>query len=208
LEKEKKALDDATAEKALALDKKIKTIGNYVHESVPENNNEVYLTLSDTFGPLSDNMQDFNTVIRTYPENVTQEKKDVLSHHEVLTRIDGYDPERGVKIVGHRGYFLRQYGVFLNQALINYGLEFLSSRGYTAIQTPQFMLKSYMAKTAQLEQFDEELYKVVDGDPANDKYLIATSEQPISALHADEWLLEKDLPIKCAFQHTKLILPD
>ncbi len=80
--------------------------------------------------------------------------------------------------------------------MINYGLEFLSERGYTALQTPQFMLKDYMAKTAQLEQFDEELYKVVDGEAHNDKYLIATSEQPISAFHADEWLLAKDLPIK------------
>jgi seryl-tRNA synthetase len=119
-----------------------------------------------------------------------------LSHHEVLSRLDGYDAERGVKVVGHRGYFLKNYGVFLNQALINYGLEFLSSKGYTALQTPQFMLKDYMAKTAQLEQFDEELYKVVDGDEQNDKYLIATSEQPISAFHADEWLLDKNLPIR------------
>jgi seryl-tRNA synthetase len=53
-----------------------------------------------------------------------------------------------------------------------------------------------MAKTAQLEQFDEELYKVIDGDAQNDKYLIATSEQPISAFHADEWLVTKDLPIR------------
>jgi seryl-tRNA synthetase len=113
-----------------------------------------------------------------------------------LTRLDGYDPERGVKVVGHRGYFLKKWGVFLNQALINYGLEFLDSKGYTPLQTPQFMLKEYMAKTAQLEQFDEELYKVVDGDAQNDKYLIATSEQPISAFHADEWLTVKDVPIR------------
>ena len=58
------------------------------------------------------------------------------------------------------------------------------------------MLKDYMAKTAQLEQFDEELYKVVDGDAKNDKYLIATSEQPISAFHAEELLTPKDVPIK------------
>jgi seryl-tRNA synthetase len=142
--------------------------------------------------------QDNNTELRTWtPEGITVEKRDVLSHHEVLTRLDGYDPERGVKVVGHRGYFLRNWGVFLNQAMINYGLEFLSQRGYTALQAPQFMLKDYMAKTAQLEQFDEELYKVVDGDAQNDKYLIATSEQPISAFHADEWLMNKELPIKC-----------
>lgn len=130
------------------------------------------------------------------PDGVKVEKKDVLSHHEVLLRLDGYDPDRGVKVVGHRGYFLRQWGVFLNQALINYGLEFLTQRGYCPLQAPQFMLKDQMAKTAQLEDFDEQLYKVIDGDAKNDKYLIATSEQPISAFHADEWLVAKDLPIK------------
>jgi seryl-tRNA synthetase len=110
-----------------------------------------------------------------------------------------------VKVVGHRGYFLKSWGVFLNQAMINYGLEFLSEKGYTALQTPQFMLKDYMAKTAQLEQFDEELYKVVDGEAQNDKYLIATSEQPISAFHADEWLLAKELPIKYAIRLVSLV---
>ncbi|KFY76185.1 hypothetical protein V498_09739 [Pseudogymnoascus sp. VKM F-4517 (FW-2822)] len=182
LEKEKKAKIELAGEKDVALKKKIATIGNIVHESVPVHNNE-----------------DNNVELRTWaPEGFSVEKRDVLSHHEVLTRLDGYDPERGVKVVGHRGYFLRNWGVFLNQAMINYGLEFLSERGYTALQAPQFMLKEYMAKTAQLEQFDEELYKVVDGDAQNDKYLIATSEQPISAFHADEWIMNKELPIKYA----------
>ncbi|KAI0592979.1 seryl-tRNA synthetase [Biscogniauxia sp. FL1348] len=181
-EKEKKALLELAAQKDIALQAKVKTVGNLVHDSVPISDNE-----------------DNNVVQRTWaPEGVVVEKKDVLSHHEVLLRLDGYDPDRGVKVVGHRGYFLKQWGVFLNQALINYGLEYLSSKGFIPLQTPQFMLKDYMGKTAQLEQFDEELYKVVDGDAQNDKYLIATSEQPISAFHADEWILAKELPIKYA----------
>jgi len=54
-----------------------------------------------------------------------------------------------------------------------------------------------MAKTAQLSQFDEELYRVSESDdPTTDKYLIATSEQPISCLHTNEWLLPNQLPIK------------
>lgn len=128
------------------------------------------------------------------------EKKDCLSHHEVLTRIDGYDPERGVKIVGHRGYCLTGYGLFLNLALVNYGLEFLWKKGYKPNQPPHFMLREQMAKTAQLEQFDEELYKVTenDDDKQTDKYLIATSEQPLSVLHDSEWLQDADLPIKYA----------
>jgi seryl-tRNA synthetase len=64
--------------------------------------------------------------------------------------------------------------------------------------TPFFLRREVMAKTAQLSQFDEELYKVV-GD-ADDKYLIATSEQPISAFHAGEWFEKpsEQLPIKYA----------
>ncbi|KAM3550391.1 hypothetical protein MY1884_008271 [Beauveria asiatica] len=182
LEKEKKLTVESAVLKEKNLRTKIKTIGNLVDDSVPISNSE-----------------DNNAVQRTWaPEGVTVEKRNVLSHHDVLLRLDGYDPDRGVKVVGHRGYFLRQWGVFLNQALINYGLEFLSQRGYCPLQAPQFMLKDYMAKTAQLDDFDEQLYKVVDGDEANDKYLIATSEQPISAFHADEWLIAKDLPIKYA----------
>ena len=115
----------------------------------------------------------------------------------MLTRLQGYDPERGVKIVGHRGYCLIKYGLFLNQALINYGLDFLFQKGYCPNQPPYFMLRDKMAKTAQLEQFNEELYKIDDGNGV-DKYLIATSEQPLSALHEGEWLNDKDLPIKYA----------
>lgn len=180
VEKSRKELLDSAAVKEADLKAKLLTVGNIVHDSVPVSNDEAN-----------------NEIIRTWtPEGVTVEKKDCLSHHEVLTRIDGYDPERGVKVVGHRGYFLKQWGTFLNQALINYGLEFLMLRGYIALQAPQFMLKDQMAKTAQLSDFDEELYKVSDGPPQNDKYLIATSEQPISAFHADEWLLKTDLPLK------------
>ena len=132
------------------------------------------------------------------PEGVTVEKKDCLSHHEVMTRAEVYDGERGVKLVGHRGYFLRKWGVLLNQALINYGLHFLVDKGYDPIQPPFFMKAEYMAKTAQLEQFDEELYKVIEDKDGEEKYLIATSEQPLSAMFADEWLTEKELPMKFA----------
>lgn len=64
------------------------------------------------------------------------------------------------------------------------------------LQTPFMMSKDVMAKTAQLDDFDEQLYKVVDG--TDEKYLIATSEQPISAMHMNEWMLPGDLPKKYA----------
>jgi hypothetical protein len=67
----------------------------------------------------------------------------------------------GREVAGSRGYFLKDYGVLLNQALVNYGLSFLLRRGYTLLQTPFFMQKDVMSQCAQLSQFDNELYKVL-----------------------------------------------
>ncbi|KAG9293010.1 hypothetical protein G9A89_016372 [Geosiphon pyriformis] len=181
-------------EKEDTLKLKASTIGNIVHDSVPvsldENNNEIIRewVSVDPVAEIGDEKR----------YNNTEHKEGLLSHHEVLYRIDGYDSERGTNVAGHRGYFLTNDGVDLNLALIQYGLSFLKKREYKKLQTPFFMRREYMAKTAQLEQFDEELYKVSgDGD---EKYLIATSEQPISAFHANEWFERpaEQLPLKYA----------
>lgn len=68
--------------------------------------------------------------------------------------------ETGADIAGGRGFYLKGDGVRLNQALINFGLDFLEKKSYTLLHTPFFMRKEVMAKCAQLAQFDEELYKV------------------------------------------------
>eukprot|EP00743_Colponemidia_sp_Colp-15_P001278 GILK01001401.1.p1 GENE.GILK01001401.1~~GILK01001401.1.p1 ORF type:complete len:480 (+),score=84.67 GILK01001401.1:38-1477(+) len=162
---------------------KLRAIGNIVHESVPISDNEDNNRVERRWGTVTP-----RTIDGT-PGNA--------HHHEVLAMIDGYDPERGVNVAGHRGYFLKGPGVMLNLALINYGVSFLNARQYTALQPPYFMKKDVMAKTAQLSQFDEELYKVV-GDGDDDKYLIATAEQPISAMHLNEWIEEEALPIRYA----------
>jgi seryl-tRNA synthetase len=175
-------------QKGTELQKKLCQVGNIVHESVP-----IHLNEKD------------NVTLRTYVKGdqlLYYGKDDKKYHqHELLKMIDGYSPKQGVNLVGHRGYFLKGYAVLLNQALINYGLNFLSQKKkYTPLQPPYFMNKEMMSKTAQLEQFDEELYHVKGG--SDDCYLIATSEQPISCYHYGEQLLAKDLPIKYAGMST------
>ncbi|KAG4304026.1 hypothetical protein PORY_002549 [Pneumocystis oryctolagi] len=181
LQVRRKEVEVLEAEKEQVLKQALKTVGNIVHDSVPVSNNE-----------------DDNEVIRTWSPDGTVEKKECLSHHEVLLRLDGYDSERGVKTAGHRGYFLKGCCVLLSQALINYSLNFLVERGYIVLQTPHMMNKDMMSKTAELEDFDNQLYKVIDGD--DEKYLIATSEQPISVFHFGEWfeVPNEQLPIKYA----------
>ncbi|KAA0187588.1 Seryl-tRNA synthetase [Fasciolopsis buskii] len=116
-------------------------------------------------------------------------------------------------------YFVRcllQQGplVFLEQAIIHLALNMLYDRGFTPLYTPFFMRKDAMQAVAQLSQFDEELYKVTGrreptGLPTDkpapffnleeeEKYLIATSEQPIAAFHRNEWLATDQLPIRYA----------
>ncbi|ODV95341.1 hypothetical protein PACTADRAFT_50075 [Pachysolen tannophilus NRRL Y-2460] len=171
---------------------KVNQIGNIVHPSVVVSNDEANNELVRTWVPEGFEFSKITNIATGTGKTAK------FSHHEVLLKLDGYDPERGVKIVGHRGYFLRNYGVFLNQALINYGLNFLAKHDYVPLQAPVMMNKDVMAKTAQLSQFDEELYKVIDGE--DEKYLIATSEQPISAFHSGEWFEkpQEQLPVRYA----------
>lgn len=192
LVEKKKAFETQVAEKRaeskeleIKMRQKASTVGNLVNKDVP-----VSLT------------EDDNATMRTWhpdgPNGTVEKKADIMPHHEVLLRLDAMDLDRGAKIAGHRGYFLTNDGIDLNQALISYGLDFLRSKGYKKVQPPFMMNKDMMGKTAQLDQFDEELYKVIADD--DEKYLIATSEQPISAYHSDEWFEspEKQLPIQYA----------
>lgn len=118
---------------------------------------------------------------------------ELLPFDQILERLDAVDMKRGSKVAGHRGYFLKNNGLILAQGLARYALDFLKRREYTLVQTPYMMTSELMHKTSQLSDFEEQLYKVEGDVPM---YLIATSEQPISALHADEWLRDSSLPIR------------
>ncbi|KAK3002406.1 hypothetical protein RJ639_021709 [Escallonia herrerae] len=160
-----------------ALYSKLDLIGNLVHDSVPVSNDE-----------------DNNAVIRSWGEKRLEPK--LKNHVELVELLGIADTKKGANVAGGRGFYLKGDGVRLNQALINFGLDFLEKREYTLLQTPFFMRKDIMARCAQLAQFDEELYKVTgEGD---DKYLIATAEQPLCAYHIDDWIQPSQLPLRYA----------
>jgi len=195
---QKKVLDDQkeakikqTKEHEAAMRVKAGTVGNILGKNVPVSMTEDDNAILKTWHPEGPNIQPV-------------QRSDILRHSDVLLRLDAMDLERGRKVAGHRGYYLTGDGVDLNQALISYGLDFLRKKGYKKIQPPFMMSREIMGKTAQLDSFDEDLYKVTggggeDGRDPEDKYLIATSEQPISALYSNEWLDPKtDLPVKFA----------
>lgn len=121
-----------------------------------------------------------------------------LHHHELLWMIGGYEPDRGVAAAGHRAYFLTGAGTQLNIALISYALEFLRKREYSGVQPPYFLNKEAMGAVAELDDYDEQLYHVSGEKGDSEKYLIATSEQPLCTFHRGDWLNPKDLPVKYA----------
>lgn len=164
-----------------ARDALIAQIGNIVHESVPVDKDE----------------EKGNTVVRTFGETARK----ALNHVDIMQKLGGMDTGKNVTaMAGGRAYVLRGGLVQLQLALINYAMSFLCSRGYTPFYPPLFMNKQVMGEVAQLSQFDDELYKVTgEGD---DKYLIATSEQPIAAYHRNKWFTELPQPIKYAGMST------
>ncbi|CAN0909868.1 Serine--tRNA ligase, cytoplasmic [Linum grandiflorum] len=174
--KKQTALKEIEVQEAKAsLYAKLRTVGNLVHDSVPISKDEAN-----------------NEVVRVWGEKRTDKK--LKSHVDLVELLGIADLKKGADIAGSRGYYLKGDGVLLNQALINYGISFLRRRGFTALQTPFFMVKEVMAQCAQLDQYDEELYKVTgEGD---DKYLIATAEQPVCAYHLDEWIHPTELPTR------------
>lgn len=193
LKAKKESLTAQENEIKAKLDQTLHLIGNLVHDSVIVSNDEEQNEIVRTWGKI--------------PDIKVDSTPGKCHHHDVLAMIDGYDPKRGQKIAGHRGYFLKGMGAILNMGLINYGLQFLMKRGFTPLQTPFFMKKDIMAETCQLSDFDDQLYKVTTGKEADEEgngefYLIATSEQPISAYFFRERLDLKDLPIRFAGNST------
>jgi len=186
LEKAIKWLEEESANTKTKRDNALREIANWTHDSVPVGADE----------------DEFNKTERTSGDCVTTKK---FSHVDLVVMVDGFNSEAGTVVAGNRGYFLTGPLVFLEQAIVNYALQTLGSRGYTPITTPYFMRKAVMQEVAQLSQFDEELYKVIGkaSEDANDKtidekYLIATSEQPLCALHRAERCPVETLPRKYA----------
>lgn len=191
-EKSKIELEVAESEKVSGAliaqrDTKLGKVGNLVHDSCiiskdEDKDNEIVAQWG---------------IPRSF-EGITYQTNGFRPHFELLEMIGAVDFDAGREVFGSRGYFLSGPGVLLNQALINYGIAFMSMKGYTPLQPPFMMKKDLMGKTAELADYDDVLYKVIEDKehPELDKYLIATSEQPISAFHMNQTIDKTKFPLR------------
>ncbi len=111
---------------------------------------------------------------------------------ELLLMHDMADFERGAKVAGFRGYFLKNDGARLMWALERFVQErFMNREGFTPIVVPSLVRKEPFIGTGYLPQSEDDLYKTQDGE-----YLAGTAEVAGMGYYMDEILEKKQLPIK------------
>jgi len=152
------------------------TIPNLIHESVP-------------IGPDSTS----NKEIRKWGK-IPQFDFKVKDHIDFSQSLDLVDLERAAKIAGARFYALKNDLVRLNQALINYALDFLAEKKYALVQPPFMINRTSMEGAIIAEDFENVIYKIQD----EDLYLIGTSEHALVSMHSDEILEGASLPVRYA----------
>lgn len=114
------------------------------------------------------------------------------SHSELLLMHDMADYERGAKVAGFRGYFLKNDGARLEWALMHFVEDrFTNKEGFTPMIVPSLLRREPFVGTGYLPQSEEDLYKTQDSD-----YLAGTAEVSTMGYYMNEILDKKDLPIK------------
>ena len=115
-----------------------------------------------------------------------------LEHWQLAEKNGWIDFATGAKLSGSRFSILRGQGAKLARALVNYMIDFNSSRGFELVNVPFLVSSNTLFGTGQLPKFADDLYKIDD----EDLYLIPTSEVPVTNLYNDEIIAENELPIK------------
>ncbi len=112
-------------------------------------------------------------------------------HIELGKSLDIVDFDRGVKVGGFRGYFLKNEGARIQWAVLNFAFDHLIQKGFSPIVPPVINKRFALIGGGQFPWGEEDTYKVGDED-----FLVGTAEIPLMALHADETFELKDLPKK------------
>ena len=152
------------------------SIPNLIHESVPIGEDEKSNKEIKKWG----NIPEFDFKIK--------------DHIDISEDLDLVDLERAAKVAGARFYYLKNDLVRLNQALINFGLDFLREKGYSVVQPPYMINRESMEGAVIAEDFEEVIYKIDN----QDLYMIGTSEHAMAAMHSKEIIEGKDIPKKYA----------
>jgi seryl-tRNA synthetase len=159
-------------------DKAMFGISNLVHKDAPIGEEKDFKVLETIGKP-----RDFNA-----------EGIKIKDHVELGEELKLIDLERGAKVSGSRFYYLVGDGALLELALVNFAIDIAQNHGFTPVIPPALVKPVAMEGTGFLGQAAENVYRIEQ----DDMYLVGTSEVPLAAMHMDEILNNKELPIKYA----------
>ena len=171
LKKQEEALRDVTAQwQALMLQ-----VPNVPDMTVPEGDSD-----------------EGNVEIRAWGD-IPQFDFEPKDHISLMEGLDLADFERGTKVSGFRGYFLKNEGALIEMALWQLFLDVLRKKNFTPMIVPSLVNRQTLFGTGYLPQGEEDLYKTQDGE-----YFAGTGEVATMAYYSDEILKKEQLPIKFA----------
>ena len=110
----------------------------------------------------------------------------------LMKKHDMVDVERGVKLAGARSYFLKNDGMLLEQAVLQYALQKMVKKGFTPFSVPNIVNTDCLVGTGYFPGGEEDAYRL----ERDDQWMIATSEIPLTSYYSGEILAEADLPKK------------
>ncbi|RLF00669.1 MAG: serine--tRNA ligase [Thermoprotei archaeon] len=170
------------------------SIPNIVHESVPQGEDEEDNVPVKFWGKPK--------VWRRYLDRFKEQTKGFsveyevidwkpIGHADMLEVLGLGDTFKAAQVAGSRFFYIFDDLVWLDLALLLYALDFLAQQGFKIVMPPYMLRRKPYEGVTALSDFEDAIYKIED----EDLYLIATSEHPIAALHMNEILEEKDLPL-------------
>jgi len=134
------------------------------------------------------------------------------THIELAEGLDIIDFEKGSKVSGYRGYYLKNEGSLLVMAMMMYALNKMVQKGYAPI-IPPTLIKGFALfgsgyfKGTDYDSATDNIYQIATRDKEMDgadskekKFLVGTAEPSLLAYFSDEVLDSAKLPIKvCGF---------
>ena len=141
------------------------------------------------------------------PKKFDFEPKD---HVQLVQDLDLVDFEKGAKVSGYRGYYLKNQGMQLVMALMMYAVNKMVEKGYTPMIPPTLVKGFSLFGSGYFKGLDydpevDEIYQVATADKDSEgatakdkKFLVGTAEPSLLAYYSDEVLKEEQLPIRLA----------
>lgn len=130
-----------------------------------------------------------NQEIRRWGEIKVEHGKNYIN---LMRAYDMLDLERGAKVSGFRGYFLKNDAALLAISLWRFALDHMISKGFVPFLSPALVREENLIGTGHFPRSREDVFKLQD----DDLYLAGTAEIPMTGYFRDEILNEKDLPKK------------